>query len=125
MSGTTSRRLAGVIQVAINGDTWDVVGDWEYSPVTVTRETLKGQSRVEGYSEMPNQVYMSGRLRDRSDFPIASLNGLTGATVVAILANGKSLVMSGAWMTGEVAVNTQDSVFTLRLDSDNLSEGLA
>jgi len=121
MSGT-NRRLAGVIQLAIDGAAFDVVGDWEFSNVTVTRETLKGQSRVEGYSEMPNQCFMSGRLRDRADLPIAYLNGLTGATIVALLASGKTVIMSDAWMVGEVSVNTQDAVYTVRFESDTMVE---
>jgi hypothetical protein len=122
MSGSTSRRIAGIISLTINGDTWDVVGDWEYSPVTVTRETMKGQSRVEGYSEMPNQAYMSGRMRDRSDATVYSLNGMTDATLVAQLANGKTVYGSSMWQTGEIGVNTQDGVFTIRFESDSVVE---
>lgn len=124
MSGT-NRRLAGVIQLAIDGAAFDVVGDWEFSNVAVTRETLKGQSRVEGFSEMPNQVYMSGRLRDRADLPVAYLNGLTNATIVAVLASGKTVIMSNAWMVGEVGVNTQDAVYTVRFESDTMTESPA
>jgi hypothetical protein len=122
MSGTVSKRLAGVASITIDGDAWDVVGDLEYSPTTVTRETLKGQTAVEGYSEMPNQGYMSMRLRDRSDEPVFNLNTKTNSTIIAQLANGKTVYAYNAWQTGEIAVNTQEATFTVRFDSASVQE---
>jgi hypothetical protein len=122
MSGTTSRRLAGVASVTIDGDAWDVVGDLEYSPQPVTRETLKGQTAVEGYSEMPNQCYMSMRLRDRADEPVYNLNTKTNSTVIAQLANGKTVYGYNMWQVGEIGVNTQEGTFTVRFEGLSVQE---
>jgi hypothetical protein len=122
MSGTTSRRLAGIAEVTIDGDSWDIVGDLEYSTSRATRETLKGQTRVEGYSEMPNQGYLSMKLRDRSDQTVQSLNAKTSATIIAAAANGKTIYGAGMWQTGEIAVNTMEGSFSIRFDGDNVQE---
>lgn len=122
MSGTTRGRLAGVAAITIDGDAWDVVGDLEYSPSTVARETLKGQTAVEGYSEMPQQGYMSMRLRDRSDETVYSLNGKTGSTIIAQLANGKTVYGYSLWQTGEIGVNTQEATFQIRFEGPNVVE---
>lgn len=124
MSGTTSRRLAGVASLTINGDSWDVASELEYSPSTVQRETLKGQSRVEGYSEMPMQGYISASLRDRADATVFSLNGLTNATIVAQLANGKTVYGTALWQTGEIGVRTQEASFSIRFEGDSVVEAV-
>src|SRR5580698_8595803 len=113
MSGS-SRRIAGVIALTIDGDTWDVVGDAEYCTANTERSTVKGQSRVEGYSEMPKEVYFSANLRDRSDATVLSLNGKTNATIIAMLANGKTFYGAGMWQTGEIAVRTQEGSFNIK-----------
>lgn len=122
MSGTISRRLAGVVSFTIDGDAWDVVGPLEYSPSYVTRETVKGQSRVEGYSEMPMQGYVSVKLRDRGDETVQSLNGITNSTIVALLANGKTVYGAGMWQVGEIGVDTQEGTFTVKFESDTVTE---
>lgn len=124
MSGT-SRRLAGVVALTINGDAWDVAGDLEYSPSTVVRETMKGQSRVEGYSEMPQQGFISMNLRDRADAAVFDLNQATDVTIVAQLANGKTVYGSGMWQVGEIGVRTQEATFTIRFESDSVTETTA
>ena len=108
--------------MTIDGDAWDVVGDLEYSPTTVARETLKGQTAVEGYSEMPQQGSMSARLRDRADETVYSLNGKTTSTIIAQLANGKTVYGYGLWQTGEIAVNTQEATFTIRFEGPSVVE---
>ncbi len=125
MSGTNQGRLAGVVAFTIDGDSWDVVSDLEYSPSTVVRETLKGQSRVEGFSEMPQQGYMAATLRDRPDATVYSLNGKTSATLVAQLANGKTVYGAGMWQTGEIAVRTQEATFAIRFEGPTVVESTA
>ncbi|MDE2342917.1 MAG: phage tail tube protein [Betaproteobacteria bacterium] len=119
---STSKRLAGVASMTIDGDVWDVVGDLEYSPSTVARETLKGQTAVEGYSEMPTQGYISARLRDRADETVYSLNGKTGTTIIAQLANGKTVYGYGLWQTGEIGVNTQEATFSIKFEGASVVE---
>jgi hypothetical protein len=122
MSGSTSGRLSGVVALTIDGDAWDAVDACEYSPTTVLRETLKGQSRVEGFSEMPQQGWISANLRDRGDTTVYSLNGKTSTTVVVQLANGKTVYGAGMWQVGEITVATKEGSFGIRFESGSVIE---
>lgn len=124
MSGTNSRRLAGLASMTIDGDTWDIVSDLAYKSNGIARETLKGQTRVEGYSEMPAECYISATLRDRGDTPVSTLNGKNNCTVVCLLANGKTVYGSGMWQTGDIEVRTQEATFTVRFDGNTVLESV-
>jgi hypothetical protein len=124
MSGS-NMRIAGVVAFTINGATWNVVGDLEYSPTTVIRETVKGQSAVEGYSEMPQQGSVSANLRDQGGTTVYSLNQLTNATIIAQLANGKTVYATPMWQTGEIAVNTQEASFKITFEGPSVIEDVA
>lgn len=127
MSGSTTPkgRLAGVVAFTIDGDAWDVAGDLEYSPTTIVRATVKGQSRVEGFSEMPAEGYVSASLRDRPDATVYSLNLKTSATLTAQLANGKTVYGAGMWQVGEIGVRTTEATFTVRFDGTSVTESTA
>lgn len=122
MSGTTSRRIAGVTACTIDGDAWDVADSCEYSPSTVARETVKGLTAVEGYSEIPQQGYISFQLRDRGDATVYSLNGKTNSTIIVQLANNKVVYAYGAWQTGEIGVETKEGTFSIKFESANVVE---
>jgi len=123
MSGTTSSRLAGIISFTIDGDTWAVVGPLEYVATDVEVTTLKGQSGVEGYSEMPCEGTISAKLRDRGDEAVASLSAKRNATLVAVAANGKTIYGSGMWRTGTPPkVNTQDGTFDIEFAGPSVTE---
>jgi hypothetical protein len=122
MSGTTSRRLAGIASMHIDGVPWDVVSDLVYNCNTVTRETLKGQTAVEGYSEMPTQGFIGATLRDRGDATVADFNRMTNATVICRLANGKQVYGSGMWCVEAAEVRTHEASFAVRFEGDNVTE---
>lgn len=123
MSGTTSRRLAGVASATIDNEAWDVVGDAEYMPDGASVETLKGQSRVEGFSEMPNPGFISFTLRDRGDESVQALGAKRNATVILVSANGKVVSGYGMWRVGEPpSVKTSDGTFSIRFESDLVTE---
>ena len=119
----TSKRLGGVVSFTVDGESWDVVGDCEYQPDGGTRETAKGQSRVEGYTENPNQGMISATLRDRGDAAVQDLGAKDNATVIVVAANGKTVSGYGMWRVGEPpAVKTSDGTFPIKFDSDLVTE---
>jgi hypothetical protein len=122
MSGTVSRRLAGIAVMTIDGEPWDVVSDLVWSASSITRETMRGQSGVEGYSEMPNPNFISATLRDRSDMSVAALNTLTNASVVVQQANGKTVAGDNMWATEVGEVRTQEGTFTIRFEGRVVTE---
>lgn len=97
MAGSNTNRLAGTAYLSVDGVTYMLAGDFEYSPVSKTRETLVGMDGVHGYSEKPMQSHIGCTLRDSGGLTVASLNAMTNVTVVAELANGKTIIGRNMW----------------------------
>lgn len=125
MSGsvnTTTQRRAGIASLTINGTAYDVQGDLAYLPSTVKRETLLGQSGVQGFSEMPAAPYISATIRDAGSLTVQDFNQMTSVSVVLILANGKTIYGDGMWNTECEEVKTQEGTFTVKFEGYDVTE---
>ncbi len=120
--GDTSNRLAGTASVTTNGVTIMVAGQFKYSPSTVKRETLTGMDRVHGYKEKPSAPYISCQVRDSGGTTVADFNDMTDITVVAELANGKTIIGTGMWTVESQEVDSEDAVFDVRWESFSVVE---
>lgn len=114
MAAATSNRLAGTANLSVDGQTYMLVGDFEYNPSTRTRETLTGMDTVHGYSEKPVSGHISGTLRDSNGLTVADLNAMTGVTVVVQLANGKTIIGSNMWTVENQTVKSTDATIEVR-----------
>jgi len=121
MSGTTTP-LAGAASLTINGDAWSVVGDLAYMPSGSKNETLKSQTAVEGFSQMPQEGYLSATLRDRADKKLSDFQGASGLTVVATLNNGKVVTVTNGWVTELGELKTQEGSFDIHIESADVTE---
>lgn len=114
MAGNNTNRLAGTAYLSVDGVTYMLAGDFEYSPVTSTRETLVGQDGVHGYSEKPMQSHISATLRDSGGLSVAALNAMTNVTVVAELANGKTIIGRNMWTVDAQSSKTADATVEVK-----------
>ena len=125
MSGTTGGLLAGIATMTLNGDAWDVVSDLAWQASTVARETLKGQTAVEGYSEMPTQCWITAKLRDRAGASVGDLMNQGGSiTCIVMQANGKTISGANMWCTELSEVETQSATFTVKFENGYVVEGV-
>lgn len=115
--GDTTNRLAGIASVWIDGVTYMLVGDLSYSCSTAKRESLAGQSGVQGYSEMPVAPFISATLRDSAELSLVDINGMTNVTVVCELANGKTVTGRNMWIVDVQEVKTQEATFEVRFET--------
>lgn len=124
MSGTnsTANRLAGIATMTVDGDPWDVVSDLSWNVSPVKRETLAGQTRVEGYSEMPLAPHISATLRDQGATALATLIAKTNSEVQVLQANGKTVSGYGMWCTELGDVRTQEGSFAVRFEGPVVTE---
>lgn len=125
MSGSaysTSQRRAGIASLTIDGTAYDVSGDLAYLPSTVKRETLTGQSGVQGYSEMPVAPYISATIRDAGGLTVQDFNQMTSVSLVLVLANGKTVYGDGMWNTECEEVKTQEATFSIKFEGYNVTE---
>jgi hypothetical protein len=122
MSGTTSNRRAGLASLSIDGNSYDVVSEATYYVNKVKRETLKGQSGVQGYSEMPEAGYIGATIRDSGSLTVASFNAMTSSSLVLTLANGKTVHGDGMWNTECEEVKTQEGTFAIKFEGLSVME---
>jgi hypothetical protein len=121
MSDNTNR-LAGTAYLSVDGKTYRLAGDLKYQVSGFKRETLSGQDGPHGYSELPIPGYISASVRDSSDLKLSDINAMTNVTVVAELANGKTVIARNAWTVEQQEVNTTDAVFEVRWESTAVTE---
>lgn len=122
MSATTTNRRAGIASLSIDGVAYDVVSDANYMPGTVKRETLIGQSGIQGYSEMPMAPYIGATIRDNGSLTVQSFNAMTNVTLVLTLANGKLVYGEGMWNVEAEEVKTQEASFSIKFEGSIVLE---
>lgn len=118
----TTRRLAGVCYLTVDGTTYMLSADLAYSPSTVRRETITGMDGVHGYKETPVAGYISGTLRDAGSLSVAAFNAMTNVTVVAELANGKVVSARNAWTVDVQEVKATEGTFDVKFESAQVEE---
>ena len=118
----TTKRLAGIAYLSVDGQTYMLSGDLAYSPSKVTRETLIGQDAVHGYSEKPHAGFISGTLRDSGTLTVAKFNAMTNVSVVCELANGKTILGRNMWTVEAQEVKTMESTFDVKWEGLSVEE---
>lgn len=118
-------RRAGIYQLAVNGELYEVAGAATYNIGGEQRETLVGHDGVHGFKSMPLAPFVEMDLRDRGDLNVQTLKALTNASVVLSLANEKTIVLSGAWWEGTGDGNTEEATIAGRFGSKTAEEVLA
>lgn len=111
-----TNRLAGIAYISVDGTTYLLSGDLSYSPGSVKRESLAGQDKIHGYSEMPRAPFISGTLRDAGSLTVNDFNNMTNVTIALELANGKMVTGKGMWTTDAQEVKTQEGTFDVHFE---------
>ena len=118
----TSNRLAGTAFVTTNGVSIMVAGQFKFSPSKLKRETLTGMDYVHGYKEKPSAPFISCQVRDSGGTTVADFTDMTNVTVVAELANGKTIIGTGMWTVESQEVDSEDAVFDVRWEGFDVVE---
>lgn len=119
-----SNLLAGTASVTVDGATYLVEGGFKYNPSTVTRESLTGMDGVHGYKEKFIAPSISMSLRDTGGLTVNAVNGMTNVTVVAQLANGKTIIGRNMWTVESQEVDSEDAKFDVKFEGPQVSESL-
>ena len=119
--GTPGAR-AGVASITIDGEAFDAAGDVVYSATNLARETLIGQSGIQGFSEVPKAGFIAARIRDAASMNVAAFMGKRNSTVEVVTASGKRITGAGMWCTECSEVATQEATFTLRFEGPSVVE---
>lgn len=110
------KRVAGVIEVKVNGDLLRAVGDFSWNLGKPKRETKMGSTGADGYSETPQVAFIEGKIRDTANTNITALCDLVDATVTLTKANGHVHVLRDAFFAGDGTGNTEEGTFDVRFE---------
>lgn len=116
------KRLAGVANLSVDGRRFMLADGLQYGVSTVERSTLTGQDRVHGYSEKPKAGHISATLRDAYGMTVADFSAMVNVSVVAELANGKTIVGRNMWTVDAQEVNTMEGTFSVRWEGEFVEE---
>lgn len=101
-----AQRLAGVVYLKVNGEMIDLEGTVTINPGEIVREAIVSSTGVIGYTETPKSpsIEYTGYLTKAQ---LKALYADTDITATAELANGTVFVLSGAFVSGEPALDAQ------------------
>ena len=120
---TTPNLLAGTAYVTIDGKSYTLVGKLTYRPSQTNNETLKGMDGIHGVKSTPEAGMIKGTFRDSGSISIQTLGGAMNVTVVAELANGKTIVGRNMWRVGEpLEVDTEEATFDIQWEGADVRE---
>ncbi|MBX6382079.1 MAG: phage tail tube protein [Microbispora sp.] len=118
----TSRRLAGLAWLSIDGVSYPVVSDPAWRVASVTRETLVSMGAVDGYKETIVPGFIEATIRDTASTTVRGFQDMTSVSVTLRLANGKQVSGTGMWTTEAVEVNSTDATFKVRFEGQDVEE---
>ena len=114
-STPTNMRLSGITAFSVNGSAISVI-EFMWDPANLENSTMTSLSGVDGFDQKPVAPYISGKFRDTGANSVTSFTGMSSATVVVLLANGKQIVGHNLWYVGRPNVNGADAGFDFRFE---------
>lgn len=117
-----SNRNGGILSVQVDGEVYQVVGDWTTNLGSPMREALVGSDSVHGYKELPQVPFVEGTMRDRRDLDRRRLTTIANATVTVALPNGKLFSLYEAWFAGEGSGTTENAELSVRFEGLSAEE---
>ncbi len=115
-------KIAGTAFLTVNGVSYLLRGDFEYSPSAVARESVVGMDQVHGFIEKPNTPHISGTLTDAGGLKVADLNAMSDVTVIAELANGKTIVGRNMWTVDTQTAKATDGTIEVKWEGPSVTE---
>lgn len=112
-----SQRIAGMLQVQINGTVQDATGNFTYNLGFPKRTPVPSTTGFPGFKEEPSVAFIEGNLIDRGTVDLKALVTLRNATVTLKLGNGKTISLDGAYYAGDGNATTDEAQMAVRFES--------
>lgn len=109
-------RVAGTIELKVNGDLLRAVGDFTFNLGKPKREGVIGATGIDGFKEMPQLAFIEGTIRHTDRTNVAAICDVTDATVTLTLANKQVFVLRNAWFAGDSTGHTEEGTFDVRFE---------
>ena len=98
-------------------------GVFKYGAGFMKREAVMHSSGFAGFKETPMTAYISGELIDNENLELADIAGMKNSTITLDLANGKQVVLRGAYSTNDNGLEVDtDGKITIKFEGKTLEE---
>lgn len=115
--------IAGTCFVSVNGQRFPLVGEFAYRPSGETREAKNGADGFHGYKAKPINGMIKAKFRDQGSVPLSVLNDLVDGTIVAELANGKTVIGRNMFRSGEpVTADAEEGEFEITFEGSDVRD---
>lgn len=118
----SNRPLAGTATVTLDGMSVYVAGTFRYSVGNKKRETLPGMDGIHGFKETYVPPFIEIEIRDHGKLSMEDIANATDITVVAILANGKTIMGENMWNVTVPEVDTTQATLNARFEGQSVIE---
>ncbi|HWF01552.1 MAG TPA: phage tail tube protein [Caulobacteraceae bacterium] len=113
--------IAGTATLTINGQPYALRGNFKYRVSGVHREGVWGQDGYHGNKEKKAPGQMGGDITDLGGLSVSQLSNVVGASLVAILANGKTVVGTNLSRSGDpLEAETEDAKITIMFEGPSV-----
>ena len=119
-----TRPIAGAASLTVDGTPYNITAS-DFRTSQYKAETLKGQTAVEGYSEMPMEGFISATVRLLPSQASSDLVGARGVTVVLVRRSGQTVYGAGMWQTEDAGTNTVDGTMSVKFEGPLVTEETA
>jgi len=116
------QRVAGLMEIQVDGELQNAAGDFEYNLGVVKRDTMVGIDKIHGFKETPQAPFVRGTVRDRKSLDVKNLASIENATIRLKLANGKNVVIRNAWFDGDGTVKVDDATIEVSFSGMSAEE---
>lgn len=117
--------IAGTAYIYVDGRNYLLRGDFQYRPTTVERKSLVGMDKVHGFSEQPAVGMIKGKMSDAGDLRVGDFNKMRDVTVVAELANGKTIIGRNMWTTEAQPTESTEGTVEVTWEGPDVTEQLS
>jgi hypothetical protein len=118
------QRRGGILELKINGEIFDAKGNFSYGLGKNERSAIVGADSVHGYSEKIMAPFIEGEITDKDSLSLDALSKVTDAVITLTVANGKIIVLRGAWCTNPdgLGASTEEGAVKVRFEGTSAEE---
>jgi hypothetical protein len=115
--------IGGKFTISCDGVAYYASGVFKYGAGFDKREAVLHSGGVAGFKTSAVAPYISGELIDNDSLSISNIANMTDSTITLDLANGKQIVLRGAYCTNDNGLEVDtDGKITIKFEGQSLEE---
>jgi hypothetical protein len=108
------KRVAGVIEVKVNGTVYFASGSFSYNLGQPMKTEMVGHDKFHGYQELPQAGFIEGEIRAVQGLSLKDIANTTNATVTLTDATSRQILISDAFYSHEGTGSTEEGNFPVK-----------